>query len=318
MKRLFWCAALAFGCSTACGDPLELPASSSDVTSTPSAEEAFGQLSLALQTGASGAQYELLDARFEVVGPESTTLQSIPGDTSTELKVALAVGSYEVTLLDGWSLQDAGGNILRAQVKNPTLAFDIKAGATTALQFAFEVTAPMAPAAGSLAVSIAVTTAPDRLLLISELMINPAQVSDTGGEWIELWNAGSTAVDLTGCSLQRDAQSYGFSAPTTLPAGAFATFATSTSPGFTPTWASGALSLPNSSTFTLSVVCTSETLDSITVDPSSWNVQSGVSLALDPNVMDTAANDLADTWCPGTASYDGDLGSPGAANSACP
>src|SRR5690606_23582244 len=45
----------------------------------------------------------------------------------------------------------------------------------------------------------------------------------------------------------------------------------------------------------------------------------GASTALDPRQIDPGGNDDEANWCPGEASYgDGDLGTPGAANSECP
>ena len=35
-------------------------------------------------------------------------------------------------------------------------------------------------------------------LLITEVMVNPSQVSDTNGEWFELFNPTTDAIDLNG------------------------------------------------------------------------------------------------------------------------
>jgi len=49
-----------------------------------------------------------------------------------------------------------------------------------------------------------------------------------------------------------------------------------------------------------------------------WPVESGASLALDPERNHPSYNDAVDYWCAGTAEYgDGDKGTPGADNAAC-
>jgi len=39
-------------------------------------------------------------------------------------------------------------------------------------------------------------------VVITEIMANPAAVLDSKGEWLELYNAGTTTVDLGGCTLR--------------------------------------------------------------------------------------------------------------------
>jgi hypothetical protein len=45
------------------------------------------------------------------------------------------------------------------------------------------------------------STSNESTVVITEIMIDPSQVSDTHGEWFELYNNGNTSVDLTGWSL---------------------------------------------------------------------------------------------------------------------
>ena len=57
-------------------------------------------------------------------------------------------------------------------------------------------------------------------IIISEVMFNPKNVSDTLGEWIELFNPLDTAVSLSGYSLgDLSGQRFGFDQGTTLEAG---------------------------------------------------------------------------------------------------
>jgi 5-methylthioadenosine/S-adenosylhomocysteine deaminase len=78
-------------------------------------------------------------------------------------------------------------------------------------------------------------------VVINELMINPAAVSDAAGEYVELYNSGAAAVDLQGWRLRDDASnSYTIPAgtPVLIPPGGFFVIAAQGNPalngGFTP------------------------------------------------------------------------------------
>jgi uncharacterized protein len=176
---------------------------------------------------------------------------------------------------------------------------------------------PTSVSSGTLSVSIAVSTRPSQLVVISELMVNPAAVSDAAGEWIELSNLGAAPVDLTGCTLARDSSSVTLDGTAVVPAGGTLTLASGPTPGFTPGAVFGSLSLPNSSGFTLSLVCGTETLDSLTVVAGEWPIANGASLSLSGAALDPTANDLPENWCLGTTPYASDLGTPGTLNPPC-
>jgi DNA/RNA endonuclease G (NUC1) len=75
-------------------------------------------------------------------------------------------------------------------------------------------------------------------IIITELMPDPAAVPDASGEWFEVFNAGPTEVDLQGWRIESNADA-GFNVTTSLkvPSGGYATFANSSNPGFTPSYA---------------------------------------------------------------------------------
>jgi Lamin Tail Domain len=300
----------------ACGEPLNLPEPPSNASPT-DAEVMFGTLSLALESPPEDGNYRLGNAHFEIEGPTAATLESDSSDTSKSLSIELEAGSYTVSLLDGWELTDESGAKLAASVRNSRLPFTISADMTTPVEFAFEVDPPPSISSGTLSVSIAVSTRPSQLVVISELMVNPAAVSDAAGEWIELSNLGAAPVDLTGCTLARDGSGVTLDGAAVVPAGGTLTLAAGPSPGFVPNVVYGSLSLPNSSGFTLSLVCGTETLDSVTVVAGQWPIANGASLSLSGAALDPSANDLPENWCLGTLPYATDLGSPGSLNPPC-
>jgi hypothetical protein len=85
-------------------------------------------------------------------------------------------------------------------------------------------------------------------LVITEIMSNPADVSDTQGEWFELYNAGASPIELDGLTVHDTSTSVGtldFGGSFALPPGGYASLARSGSAGFTPDGLYGAVSLNN-------------------------------------------------------------------------
>ena len=163
-------------------------------------------------------------------------------------------------------------------------------------------------------------------LILTEVMPNPAAVSDAVGEWFEVLV--TRDVDLNGVGLDRAGDSL---APTLLlsadclrvTAGSYLVFAKSANPDD-----NGGIPVPITATFGFALVDGTpanpgdvrllfggEVLDAIT-----WtSTRVGRSHQLDPGKLDPIANDDASSFCDGSTPYgDGDLGTPGAANLACP
>lgn len=164
-------------------------------------------------------------------------------------------------------------------------------------------------------------------LVITEVMPNPAAVSDTDGEWFEVHAV--NAVDLNGMGLDRAGDS---SNPTVLasadclhvPAGGYAIFAKNADMGmngglpaasilgtFSFALVDGSVATPGD----VRILMGTTVLDAIT-----WtSTRSGASHQLDPTKYDPIVNDEPTTFCDGTTAFGGgDLGTPGAANVACP
>jgi hypothetical protein len=283
----------------------------------------IGQLRLGLSSGIGEGHYELSQASFAIAGAAELTLESDDGKTGDTLQRALPEGDYSVRLLEGWQLQRAGtgsGVPVEAELasQNP-LPFSILAGELTTVTFQFRTLDGGGASAdgGEVRIGIEVDGASSPQVLISELMKNPELLPDADGEWIELHNAGSTAVDLGGCTLARDDQDLAFEGSLVLEAGAWLTLANGDAPGFVPDILYSGLTLPNTGSFVLRLACAGQVLDEVTVDAALLMQRAGRSSSLSGTALDDVSNDAPESWCEGTTSYNGDFGTPGAANPSC-
>ena len=161
-------------------------------------------------------------------------------------------------------------------------------------------------------------------LVVTELMLNPADELGASGQWVELTNAGAWDLDLSALEIQRGSRSFlEITEPSVLAAGSVLLVGHSVDPvengGIGPDLASEELE------FTLvadmvRLYAWGVVLDSVSWDLSwgaTWRV--GHSLALDEAESDPEDNDDADRWCLGLTPYGaGGAGSPGEANGVCP
>jgi len=85
-------------------------------------------------------------------------------------------------------------------------------------------------------------------LLISEIMINPAALADSQGEWFELFNPTDQQINLLGIELGDDGSNrHRFDSDLLILPGEFLTLARSADPGFTPDYVYSNFTLSNSS-----------------------------------------------------------------------
>ncbi|PKN44324.1 MAG: hypothetical protein CVU63_10735, partial [Deltaproteobacteria bacterium HGW-Deltaproteobacteria-20] len=152
-------------------------------------------------------------------------------------------------------------------------------------------------------------------VIFTEIMPNPVTVDDTTGEWFELHNPTSSAFSLRGCSLTDNTGSYAINTDLDIPAGGYVALARGASPGFTPDLVYTGLALANTGD-ELHLTCSSTLIDEV-VFGSGFPLAAGVAMNLDPASSSSTANNLAANWCAATESYNGDLGTPGAANTTC-
>jgi sugar lactone lactonase YvrE len=132
-----------------------------------------------------GHTYRLRDATFTISGPTSVVLDSETQPDADGLSASLTTGTYTVTLSGSWFLErlDASGPVqVDATLTSPNPAtFDVTAGATASISFAFS-TDGIAVATGSNgAVNIGTTvTNTGNLTLLAGHLGNPGTADGTG------------------------------------------------------------------------------------------------------------------------------------------
>jgi len=153
-------------------------------------------------------------------------------------------------------------------------------------------------------------------LIITEIMADPASVTDNQGEWFELYNPSpDKSYNLRGCEIADDnGAECAVDSDFILPPLGFATVARSDQPGFSPSHVCSGLSLTNSTPDQVIVRCKGVLIDRVAYE----KAKAGAGLSLDPAALDARANDEPSAWCWATQSYNGeDLGTPGAPNPTC-
>jgi predicted extracellular nuclease len=162
----------------------------------------------------------------------------------------------------------------------------------------------------------------DTSIVITEIMQNPGAVSDSAGEWFEIYNAGFGAVDLNGWVISdNDIDSFVVAGPLVIQAGDYMVFGNNgdigANGGVSVDYAYSGMFLSNSSDeLVLTDVGGSEQ------DRVEWD---GGPAFPDPNgasmqLLDVALdNNVGANWSEASVPYGaGDLGTPGAANSPAP
>ncbi|HRE90393.1 MAG TPA: hypothetical protein PK095_14775, partial [Myxococcota bacterium] len=167
-------------------------------------------------------------------------------------------------------------------------------------------------------------------LVITEVMRDSGLPLPDRGEWVELRNTSTSALDLRGCRFETaTASSPALSAPVpelinSSASGGHALFVQSTAsdnggiPAFFVALRPLGLELPTT-TGTLRLTCNGATIDQITWAPG-WPGRSGVAMQLDRSRATDSQNDLPQSWCEATSLYGstGRRGSPGSLNNQCP
>jgi DNA/RNA endonuclease G (NUC1) len=168
-------------------------------------------------------------------------------------------------------------------------------------------------------------TAAGARVVITEIMANPAAVSDAHGEWFELHNPGTRAVDLEGWTLRSNGDPpQTVASSLAIPPGGYVVLAVdgdrSANGGVAVAYEyGGALSLNNGTTDALWIADPAGT----TVDSVVWGTAdppSGRSRALtDPALDNLAMSGAGSHWITSSRSYgSGDRGTPGAPNEGAP
>ena len=164
-------------------------------------------------------------------------------------------------------------------------------------------------------------------LLITEIMYDPDSLNDSYGEWIELYNNSSNAINLKNLIIRRDsaANVHQINSDVIITSGSYAVLAKTDSAADQVDYVyGGAINLTNTGAdLSLSTYGTDGT-DGMVICEVDYGADGfittphGKSLQLDPSVTDVDAAKLGTNWCVSTAVYStGDNGTPGAANTNC-
>jgi hypothetical protein len=164
-------------------------------------------------------------------------------------------------------------------------------------------------------------------VIITEVLQDPDASFDDFGEWFELTLVGAAPVNLAGCAFESTGD-LGFALDLTTPVimtpaasvlvfGASEDTAINGGVDVDVQWSE--LRLGNN-TDVLTLRCDGAVVDSIAWDNgATFPDTKAASMQLAPEAYDAAANDSGAAWCSSVASFgDGDMGSPGELNPACP
>ena len=158
----------------------------------------------------------------------------------------------------------------------------------------------------------------DASIVISEIMQNPDAVFDSNGEWFEIYNAGTEAVDLDGWVISdNDFDSHTITGPLVIEAGAYLVLGNNADPA-----TNGGVTVD----YEYSGIALSNGADELVLSDPNGGEQDRVEWDGGPNFPDPtgasmqildlgADNNVGANWFAGTEAYgDGDLGTPGSEN----
>ncbi len=159
-------------------------------------------------------------------------------------------------------------------------------------------------------------------IVVSEVMQHPLAASDSDGEWIELLNTDSSAIDLKGWVIRGDdGDSVTISRSLVVPAGEHVVLGANTSTavngGIDIDYEYDRTTLSLSSEDNLFLVLGGTTIFDVEWT-AAWGTADGATWSLDPDHTDVTDARQFDYWCPATSPLaSGDFGSPGARNDDC-
>lgn len=164
-------------------------------------------------------------------------------------------------------------------------------------------------------------------LLITEIMYHPSTLGDPAGEWIEVYNNSSKAINLKDLVLRRESTTtiHKISSDVNLTPGAYAVLARSTNSTDNVNYAYGTgLSLTNSGDELILNTFGTTGRDGTKICSVNYRAtgfpgdQIGKAIQLDPSVKDINAAMIGSNWCVSTQTYSiGDFGTPGLVNPSC-
>lgn len=158
-------------------------------------------------------------------------------------------------------------------------------------------------------------------IVINEIMQDPESVSDSAGEWFELYNASTSDLDLLGCIIRDNGNnSHTISSSLIIPAAGLAVLArngdSALNGNITPDYVYGTNFTLGNSDDEVIITCCGEVIDEVLYDGGlSFPDPAGASISLASPDLD---NSLGLNWCISSSVFGaGDLGTPGVANDSC-
>ena len=160
-------------------------------------------------------------------------------------------------------------------------------------------------------------------LIITEIMQNPSAVFDSDGEYFEVFNTTMADIDMLGYVIKdADTESFVITSSVVVPAGGSVVFGRNmdfaTNGGVEVDYEYENFFLSNSSDEVI-IECGVDIIDQVFYDNgATFPDPNGASMSLDPESYNSVANDDGANWCEASTPFgDGDLGTPGAINTAC-
>ncbi|MEQ8564027.1 MAG: lamin tail domain-containing protein [Deltaproteobacteria bacterium] len=156
-------------------------------------------------------------------------------------------------------------------------------------------------------------------IIFTEIMQNPAAVSDNEGEYFEVHNTTGASLDLTGCTVTDEgSDTHVINQPVVVPAGGYVALARTSSAGFVSPYIYADINLGNGSD-SLVLICGGTEIDRVAWDNgATFPDPSGASMNLDPSALNATSNDDGSNWCESVSAFGTDQGTPNAPNDVCP
>lgn len=166
-------------------------------------------------------------------------------------------------------------------------------------------------------------------LIITEIMNNPAVVNDSAGEWFEIHNTSSVAIDLDGLVVRHQGPTVDPNATVTInasvivPAGGYAVLGnngnSATNGGVAVDYVYSGVNLANTTDYLAIEDGLGSTIDEVQWSSTSGLNPNGKSRNLDPLFFSDLDNDDDTHFCEASSMMGGgDAGTPGQSNDACP
>jgi hypothetical protein len=164
----------------------------------------------------------------------------------------------------------------------------------------------------------------DGSIIISEIMYNPTALSDTDGEWIELYNTTNQMIDINNLVIWKDQSPvHTINASVEIQPGGFAVLSRSNTANDQVDYVYGSgLSLNNTGAeiaiYTYGSDGTDGSVISVVDYSTGFPSADGASISLDPDFLTANDAQIGSNWCASTISFNtGDFGSPGSMNEDC-